>query len=124
MIGIIVCLVFLCLMIFCGCLFIEFKEKKRKEFLESHCNDRITLFSRKKKLKFVIENFPKKEFYIFGVCIDIENYAIFNKKIIESQGALNYYKAKLKTVKDVLDFEEQEENRIKEINDRREGNFR
>lgn len=111
--------------------FIEWHNTKvRKDYLSENLNKSVIFFSRNHKLMFrVIDNNleQNKEFYFYSAKkIWSENDSLImemSKVRIDVKEDLISYKHKYHTVKDILEYEEQQKKEIKEFNDNLIGNF-
>lgn len=113
--GILVCLYLL---------YINPLEKRRRRYLESVRGEKITVYAEHWNLKFRLRN-SEKSFYVYGLYISpfSHDWPEIVKETVKSQEDLDDFKEQLKTVQDVLNYED---NCLKEKRKREQekcGNF-
>jgi hypothetical protein len=100
-------LILACILGTFACLYPSLSKKRRRRYLKSIRGEKITVYAENWKLKFRLKN-SKKSFYVHGVYLSLSDYK-WPKIVIEtvkSQEDLDDFKEQLKTVQDVLDYED------------------
>ena len=89
------------------CLYLSLSNKRRRRYLESVRGEKITVYAENWNLKFKLRN-SEKSFYVYGVYLSPSNqvWPKIVKETVKSQEDLDDFKEQLKTVQDVLNYED------------------
>lgn len=106
------------------CFYLGVEETKRRKYLESVKKEEIIVYAKNWKLKFRLKN-SEKSFYVYGVYLSpsSEEFPKIVKETVKSQEDLDYFKEQLKTVQDVLNYEEDCRKMMEKEEQEKCGNF-
>lgn len=107
------------------CFYLGVEETKRRKYLESVKKEEIIVYAKNWKLKFRLKN-SEKSFYVYGVYLSpsSEEFPKIVKETVKSQEDLDYFKEQLKTVQDVLNYEEDCRKMMEKEEQEKFGNFK
>lgn len=121
---IIILLISLCILGIALGLYINLREKRRREYLESVKGEKITVFAENWNLKFKIRG-SSKSYFVYGVYLSpaSSEWPKIVKETVKSQEDLDDFKEQLKTVQDVLNYEDDCLKLLRKEEEERCGNF-
>jgi hypothetical protein len=107
------------------CFYLGVEKTKRRKYLESVKKEEIIVYAKNWKLKFRLKN-SEKSFYVYGVYLSpsSEVFPKIVKETVKSQEDLDYFKEQLKTVQDVLNYEEDCRKMMEKEEQEKFGNFK
>ena len=107
------------------CFYLGVEKTKRRKYLESVKKEEIIVYAKNWKLKFRLKN-SEKSFYVYGVYLSpsSEEFPKIVKETVKSQEDLDYFKEQLKTVQDVLNYEEDCRKMMEKEEQEKFGNFK
>jgi hypothetical protein len=107
------------------CFYLGIEKTKRRKYLESVKKEEIIVYAKNWKLKFRLKN-SEKSFYVYGVYLSpsSEEFPKIVKETVKSQEDLDYFKEQLKTVQDVLNYEEDCRKMMEKEEQEKFGNFK
>lgn len=105
-------------------LYLILSNKLRRHYLESVKGEKITVYAENWNLKFKIQG-SSKSYYVYGIYISPFSFewSRIVKETVSSQEDLDDFKERLKTVKDVLDYEDTSLKLLEKERQEKTGNF-